>query len=165
MIILASCNSEPKLERYNVMGYSIGDTIDDGISIDEEYNEWLSYGIINEHERAKVWLFNKHIDRIVISSLSQREFDSLMLRISEIYELDPRYYKDTLSSGLIMKAEEYYWYDSVSGDDISILRDTYDNPDSTSSLWFENERISSEYKEQILGPEEEYEFTIISDDE
>ena len=164
-ILINACVYDPPLNRLDIYGYSCGDTIDDGITITEVANDLISYGVINKYERARVWLFNNNIERITIDSLSPKEFDSLKNKITEIYNLDPHYSKDSLYSGLKLKAEEYYWYDSISRDRISLIRNTQDNPVTISAFWFENIFVAKSYRERLLGIEEEYDFTEINDEE
>ena len=155
LILLLSCWScvyDPPMSRLEINGYTCGDSIDEGIKITEIKNSLISHGVINEYENAEVWLFNNHIEKIIIDSITKNESKSLKEKITKIYNLDPLYFKDTLASSLIMKAEEYYWFDSVSLDRISILTGREDNTDSLSILYFENLYVANQYREYLYGP-------------
>ena len=164
-LILLSCNSNPELERFNVGGYSIGDSIDNGISITKVVDEWKSYGVINEYKTAWVILFNNHIEWISIDSLSKLDTDSLKEVISKIYHETSFYiHTNDSSTNSSVPIEEFFWMDTTMGDVIRIYRETQDNPDSISRLVFDNRFMRIKYRDSILGPIE-YDFTELSDKE
>ena len=166
LIFLNSCVYDPPLNRITINGYTIGDSIDNGIRITEISNNWISKGVIIDNNKAKVWLFNNHIERIIIDSLNEKEAQSWKEKITKTYNLKPIILKnDQALTGLLQNAVEYYWFDSISRDRISILKDFENNPDSISYLWFENKLVAETYREYLFGPDEEYEYIIIEDDD
>lgn len=162
---IGSCDSKKDIKRFDILGYSIGDTIDEGVIITEIANNWISYGKLANSKNVKVWLFNNHIETIIIDSISSKEYESYSKKISKFYNLEPYYTKDSLYSGLKLKAEQYYWHDSISDDCFSLLRSTQLDSDSLFSLEFTNSRKSNSYREFIFGPEEEYEIIVIDEEE
>lgn len=159
-IVLLACNSEPEQNGFDLFGYTIGDTIDEGISIVNVDSEWHSDGLIKEDPRSEVRLFNNHIEWILVKSLSDMEFDSLRLRIADIYSIEPKHSKDTVHSFLPFYGEEFRWYDTISGDKISLIRTYPDADEKVSRLWFDNAKVSRNYREELFGLEEEYEFSV-----
>jgi hypothetical protein len=166
LIFLASCNSEPIAERFDVFGYFIGDTVDNGITITSSGggDDWDGFGVINEYPKARVLIFNNHIDIIVIDSLTPKENHSLRHKISGIYDETPYYWADTSDSRYGSNVESFEWWDTISRDQIKIRRDLLNNPDSISTLMIENRYFSITYRDSILGPIV-YDFTEMSDKE
>ena len=160
-----SCNFSQDTKRFDILGYSIGDTIDDGVIVTEVVNNWLSYGELSTSSNVEVWLFNNHIEAIIIDSISFREYESYSNRITKFYNINPYYCKDSLYSGLKLKAEQYYWHDSISDNCFSLVRSTQQDSDSLFSLEFTNSRISNAYRESIFGPEEEYEIIVVDEED
>ena len=164
-LFLVSCNSSQDIKRFDILGYSIGDTIDNGIIVTEVVNNWLSYGKVANSTDIEVWLFNNHIEAIIIDSISFREYESYSNRITKYYNINPYYSKDSLYCGLKLKAEQYYWHDSISDDCFSMVRSTQSDSDSLFSLEFTNSKRANAYRELIFGPEDEGEEIIVVEDE
>lgn len=163
---MVSCNSKNNNKGFEVLGYTIGDTIDNGVKITEVCNTWISKAELVDSSNVEMSLFNNHIEDIIIDSISQKEFESLYNRITSIYNITPRYYRDSLFCGLKMKAEQYYWLDTISDDCISLTRSTKVNTDSLFTLWFRNSRRSKAYRELFFEPEpEEIEICDIEEEE
>jgi hypothetical protein len=160
-----SCNSSQDTKRFDILGYSIGDTIDDGVIVTEVANNWLSYGKLANSSNVEVWLFNNHIETIIIDSISPKEFESYSNRITKFYNINPYYSNDSLYCGLKLKVEQYYWHDSISDDRFSLIRSTKPDSDSLFSLEFTNFKRSNAYRELIFGPEDEGEEIIVVEDE
>jgi hypothetical protein len=164
LFVIGSCNSQKETERFEIIGYSIGDTIDNGIVVTEVVNNWLSCGKIANSTSVEVSLFNNHIERIIIDSISSKKFEYYANRIAKFYDIEPYYSKDSLYCGLKLKAEQYYWHDSISDDCFSLIRSTQQDSDSLFSLEFTNSRISSAYRESIFGFDEECEIIIVEEE-
>jgi len=163
LLFIVSCNSNSDNKRFEVLGYVIGDTIDNGVKITEVCNTWISRGKLVDSSKVELLLFNNHIEDIIIDSISQKEFESLYNRITSIYNITPSYYRDSLYGGIRMKAEQYYWLDTISDDRISLSRSTKENTDSLFTLNFYNYRFSNVYREIFWEPEPEGEEIEICD--
>lgn len=138
--------------------YSIGDKIDTINFISE--NRDNSIIVVNKSKLdSELTVFTWH-DTIVwirYSFKTKKEFESSVDHISSYLNIKPEYRIGESRSGLNFKGNEYFWKDSVSGDEISLLFYEDSAGRFTNSAFIEN----NEYIKEIVPQKFQIEIKFI----
>ena len=155
-ISLISCDKSQN-NRFEIYGYSLGDSINNDIEIIQTMDYPWSKAKFKNDDRIELFLVYNHINQIFIEDTSKL-FDLLSPeKISRKTRIIPDHYTDSSKFGLKIKGEEYYWFDSISNDEIFLWINNKMN------LYTYNKRIFDSLYQLSGAPMDttEFEFTNI----
>ena len=141
-ILTVSCVGQADIDRIKIADYSIGDRIDRN---DFEYEHQMDSAVVVgnciPNKRLTVFTWNDTIVSLFYTQLTKTEFDSISKLISSKLKLQPEIKLGTTKEEIKILGQEYYWFDSLNGDEITIGYQEI-KPDSVScGLIIENKRF------------------------
>ena len=143
-VILCSCSSNFSDTRIKISGYSIGDSIYSEIDTIKLLDKPFIRAADSKEKRLELFLINNYIINISYRNLTMNEIEYYKNFITKKLGKNPKYSKNITASGITFYGEEYYWYDSISGDDISIWISNNQDNNPQGIIYIENEKISTE---------------------
>ena len=142
-ILFFSCNNHSDRKRVKIKDLSIGDKIDENDFI---FRNHMDSAILVSKSKSDIRLsiltWFDVIVGITYSPLTKNEFDSLKNVFNTILDTKPEIRKGITKSGIKILGYEYLWYDSITGDEITMGYYKV-NPDSLNAgLMISNDRFT-----------------------
>ena len=148
-ILFISCKTDWSNDRVNIYGYSIGDTITGEFEVKDTMDLSLKLAEYKSDNRFKVTIVNNHIYKMWFSKLDKTEHNNNVKNITKTLNVQPEYLKGYTPEGIKINGEVFYWRDSLSGDLITLARDT-DSNNVFSILTVNNEEILKKLTEEYI---------------
>lgn len=160
MLVLFSCSqSNYKNGRVRIANFSIGDKIDTAyFSSDNRCDSTIVVNRNKLNTDLRVFTWHDTIVWLGYSFNSKKEFVSTLHSINSTLNLEPEYIQNGSRSGMNYKGNEFFWIDSITGDEISMLFYVDSLGVFKSSGYLEN----NDYVEKLVprGPRYEIKFII-----
>ena len=121
--LLISCKPQVLNDKLKIYGYSIGDTLTGDFNVIKRYGPYFSDAKYSDDSALIVYLIGNHISSFHLS-LINKEFDNYVKLIQNGMNQSPIHYIGDSLHGvkLIHKIEHFYWYDSITFNEYSLIR-------------------------------------------
>lgn len=156
-ILFISCRTDLHNDRINIYSYSVGDTITGEFEVKDTMDLSLKLAEYKPDNRFKVTVVNNHIYKMWFSKLNKTEHKNNIKNISSVLNIQPEYLKGHTLEGVKINGEVFYWKDSLSGDLITLARDT-GAVNVFSILTVNNEEILRELTEEYIPKNDSVDF-------
>lgn len=122
--LLISCESTSEVEKIEIYGYSVGDTLTDEFRITKVFDFPFRYAVLIKDRRVEVSVINKNISGIRMDSITPKEHIAFIKMFSNMMNSAPKYYRGNTPYNLRVEGEGYFWKDKIGGTEIYLCRDT-----------------------------------------
>jgi len=164
LLLISSCQKQLFDKELEINGYNIGDTLTNDFKVIKEYGTYFKEAELKKDKRISVTTFNQHIIGIYFSPISESEYRLIKEKIEKKLKKKAVHYIGQTHDGVKVRAEEFYWQDSITMNQFSI--GVNNRPDSIYSLSIHNERISDSLSSLVIenfGEDEEIEIMEIKE--
>jgi hypothetical protein len=142
IVFLISCTSEKVDDRFRILGYTVGDSLKSEIDTMKVLDKPFLRACNKKEKRLEYYLINNHIISLTYKNLTEIEFNNFKNEISNKLNSEPIISINKTLSGIVFRGTEFFWVDSLNGDEIYLWQSPEEEKTKAGSLHIDNPVIS-----------------------